>query len=105
MLKPERTDEKILTLRFNTSLDTIPVPVPLNFTPADSNWYFLQTAEEGKAAHYWLTDSLIWKQDTLQVEVNYLKSDSMNILRPQTDTLQFTMHRRPEEKQKKKKDE
>ena len=49
MLKPERTDEKILTLRFNTSLDTIPVPVPLNFTPADSNWYFLQTAEEGKA--------------------------------------------------------
>ena len=45
MLKPERTDEKILTLRFNTSLDTIPVPVPLNFTPADSNWYFLQTAE------------------------------------------------------------
>lgn len=105
MLKPERTDEKILTLRFNTSLDTIPVPVPLNFTPADSNWYFLQTAEEGKAVHYWLTDSLIWKQDTLQVEVNYLKSDSMNILRPQTDTVQFTMRRRPVEKKKKKKDD
>ena len=105
MLKPERTDEKILTLRFNTSLDTIPVPVPLNFTPADSNWYFLQTAEEGKAVHYWLTDSLIWKQDTLQVEVNYLKSDSMNILRPQTDTVQFTVRRRPVEKKKKKKDD
>ena len=50
--------------------------------------------------HYWLTDSLIWKQDTLQVEVNYLKSDSMNILRPQTDTVQFTMRRRPVEKKK-----
>ena len=55
--------------------------------------------------HYWLTDSLIWKQDTLQVEVSYLKSDSMNILRPQTDTVQFTMRRRPVEKKKKKKDE
>ena len=55
--------------------------------------------------HYWLTDSLIWKQDTLQVEVNYLKSDSMNILRPQTDTVQFTVRRRPVEKKKKKKDD
>ena len=54
--------------------------------------------------HYWLTDSLIWKQDTLQVEVSYLKSDSMNILRPQTDTVQFTVRRRPVEKKKKKKD-
>ena len=55
--------------------------------------------------HYWLTDSLIWKQDTLQVEVSYLKSDSMNILRPQTDTVQFTVRRRPVEKKKKKKDD
>lgn len=39
------------------------------------------------------------------MEVNYLKSDSMNILRPQTDTVQFTVRRRPVEKKKKKKDD
>ncbi len=105
MLRPERADEKILTLRFNASLDTVPAPVPLNFTPADSAWYFVQTAEEGKAVHYWLTDSLVWRQDTLRTEVSYLKSDSMNILRPQTDTVQFVIRRRPAEKKKKKKDD
>lgn len=105
MLRPERAEEKVLTLRFNAPLDTIPVPLPLNFEPADSAWYFSQTAEEGKAVHYWLTDSLVWRQDTLRVAVNYLKSDSLNILRPQTDTVQFAMRRRPVEKKKKKGDE
>lgn len=105
MLRPERVDEKILTLRFNAPLDTVPVPVPLNFTPADSAWYFLQTAEEGKAVHYWLADSLVWQQDTLRMEISYLKSDSLNILRPQTDTVQFAMRRRPVEKKHKKKDD
>lgn len=105
MLKPERTDDKILTLRFNATLDTIPVPVPINFTPADSSWYYLQIEEQGKAIRYWLTDSLVWNQDTLQVAIQYPKSDSLSILRPQTDTVQFVMRRRPVEKKKKKKDE
>ena len=33
MLKPERTDEKILTLRFNTSLDTISGTGSFEFHP------------------------------------------------------------------------
>ena len=102
MLRPERADEKVLTLRFNAALDSVPIPVPLNFTPSDSAWYYSQTAEEGKTVFYWLTDSLVWKQDTLRVAIDYMKSDSMNILRPQKDTVQFTFRRRPAEKKKKK---
>lgn len=105
MLKPERLDERKLSLRFNAPMDTVPAPVPVNFMPSDSMWYFIQVGEEGKAVHYWLLDSLIWQQDTLQVAVDYLKSDSMNILRPQRDTVQFTMRRRPAPKKKKKKDD
>ena len=48
---------------------------------------------------------MVWKQDTLLVELSYPKSDSLNILRPQTDTLQFLMRHRPEKKKKKKDDE
>ena len=103
MVKPERPDEKYFTLRFNTKLDTVPVPVPINFTPEDSTWYFVQQTEGGAAINYWLADSTVWKQDTLQVQVSYPKSDSLNILRPQTDTVQLVLRRRPAEKQKKKK--
>lgn len=103
MVKPERPDEKYFTLRFNTKLDTVPVPVPINFTPEDSTWYFVQQTEGGTAVNYWLADSTVWKQDTLQVQVSYPKSDSLNILRPQTDTVQLVLRRRPAEKKKKKK--
>ena len=103
MVKPERPDEKYFTLRFNTKLDTVPVPVPINFTPEDSTWYFVQQTEGGAAVNSWLADSTVWKQDTLQVQVSYPKSDSLNILRPQTDTVQLVLRRRPAEKKKKKK--
>lgn len=105
MVKPERPDEKYFTLRFNTQLDTVPVPVPINFSPEDSTWYFVQQTEGGAAVNYWLSDSTVWKQDTLQIQVSYPKSDSLNILRPQTDTVQLVLRRRPAEKKKKKKDE
>ena len=103
MLKPDRTDEKILTLRFNAPVDSIPAPQPVNFTPTDSCWYYVQMMEEGKTLNYWLLDSLVWQQDTLRVAVDYLKSDSLNILRPQRDTVTFASRRRPAEKKKKKK--
>lgn len=101
LLKPERQQENLLTVRFNAPLDTIPLPKPLNFSP-EGEWYFIQKTEGGRGVNFWLTDSSVWKQDTLCVELCYPKSDSLNILRSQTDTLQFVMRRRPEKKKKKK---
>jgi hypothetical protein len=105
ILRPERPQENQFILRFNAKLDTMPLPVPLNFTPPEANWYYPQWTEEDKAVVYWLTDPLVWQQDTLQIEINYPKSDSLNVLRPQTDTLSISMRRRPEPKKKKKDDE
>lgn len=105
MTRPERPEEHYFTLRFNAPPDTAPIPVPLNFTPADSTWYFVQKVEGGASVNYWLMDSTVWKQDTLQMQVTYPKSDSLNILRPQTDTIQVVLRRRPEPKKKRKKEE
>lgn len=102
MLRPERNDEKILTLRFNAPVEQYPEPVPVNFEP-EGDWYFVQAEEEGRTIKYWLTDSLVWQQDTLQIAVDYLKSDSLNVLRPQTDTVSLSMRRRPQVTQKKSK--
>lgn len=104
-LKPERNQENRLTLKFNAPLDTVPALAPLNFQPADTSWYFIQPADAGRSVHYWLTDSLVWQQDTLLVAVTFPESDSLNILRAKTDTVQFLMRRRPEKKKKNKDDE
>jgi len=102
MLRPERPEQNRFTIRFNSALDTIPVPVPLNFTPEYDDWYLAQTAEGMTAVHYWVTDSNIWKQDTLRVELTYPLSDSLNILRPKTDTLSLLARRQPAPKRRKK---
>ena len=103
MLKPDRTDEKILTLRFNSPVDRFPDPKPVNFTPADSCWYYTQSLEGGTIINYWLLDSTVWRQDTLKMAVDYLKSDSLNVLRPKRDTITLATRRMPQPKKKKKK--
>ena len=93
MLKPERTKEHIITLKFNAPMDTFPKPVPLNFEPADSIWYVTQRGEgsENFAINYWILDSMIYKIDTLHIEVSYWKNnDSIpELLEVQTDTLKI----------------
>lgn len=106
MLRPERAERHLLTAKYNAPLDTIPLPVPVNFEPVESDWYYIQTAEEGRTVNFWLMDSTVWKQDTLRLAFTYSKSDSLNILRPQTDTVQFNFRNRaPEKKKNKKNDE
>ncbi len=102
MTRPERPDEHRFVLHFNAPLDTIPVPRPLNFTPAEEDWFIVQPLDEGRNVTFWLRDSLVWQLDTLTMELTYPMSDSLNILRPQTDTIQTVLRRRPSEKKKKK---
>lgn len=105
MTRPERAVENKFTLKFNEPVDSVPDPVPLNFTPPEEDWYVAQTADQGRTIHYWITDSLIWKKDTLQLEINYLKTDSLNLLQPQIDTIQLVMRNRPQPAKKKSKKE
>ena len=102
MTRPERPDEHRFVLHFNAPLDTIPVPRPLNFTPEEEEWFIAQPLDEGRNVTFWLRDSLVWQLDTLTMELTYPMSDSLNILRPQTDTIQTVLRRRPSEKKKKK---
>ena len=91
MLRPDRLLDYIFTLKFNAPMDTFPVPVPLNFEPADSLWYVTQKGEdrESFAINYWILDSMIYNVDTLMIEVSYWKAnDSIpEVMELQTDTL------------------
>ena len=102
MTRPERPDKHRFVLHFNAPLDTVPLPVPLNFEPEQTEWFITQPTDEGKNITFWISDSTVWKQDTLRMVLTYPMSDSLNILRPQTDTIQTVARRRPAEKKKRK---
>ncbi|MDR3266914.1 MAG: Ig-like domain-containing protein [Tannerella sp.] len=91
LLKPDRPQEFILTLKFNAPMDTFPVPQPINFEPVDSVWYVPQKAEDAEsfAINYWILDTMIYKMDTLKISVTYWKNnDSIpDLLELRTDTI------------------
>ncbi|MDR1524040.1 MAG: Ig-like domain-containing protein [Tannerella sp.] len=105
MLRPERPQDYIFTLKFNAPADTFPVPVPLNFEPRDSLWYVTQRGEdqESFSINYWILDSMIYKMDTLEVSVSYLKNNDTvpDLVELQTDTLVLVNREAAAQKKKK----
>jgi len=84
-VKYDRKEPFVFNLYFNTSQAELPVIKPLNF-----NWegkYLLQKNAGQDSLTYWLTDSTVWKQDTLKMSMTYLKTDSLFQLKSVTDTI------------------
>ncbi len=92
MLRPERNQPNLFTLKFNAPLDTLP-EIKLFDNPVSDDWYITQIPDDPKVVNYWIKDSLIWQMDTLHIEVTYLRTDSMLKLQPQTDTIPLTVRR------------
>lgn len=90
-VKYERKEPFSFSLFFNTAATELPTIKPLNF-----NWdgkYLLQKNATRDSLTYWLTDSAVWKVDTLEMTVTYMKSDSLMKLVPVTDTLNVFMRK------------
>jgi uncharacterized protein (DUF2141 family) len=92
MLRSERSQKYLFTLRFNAPLDTLPV-IELLENPSLDDWYITQIPDDQTAVNYWIKDSLVWEMDTLHLSVTYLRTDSLMKLQLQTDTVHLTMRR------------
>ena len=90
-IKSERKEPFVFNLYFNTTLSKLPEIKPLNFKWDDK--YLLQKNNGMDSLTYWITDSTVWKTDTLRMAMTYLKSDSLLQLQPQTDTLNVSMRK------------
>ena len=77
--------------------DTLPVLKGLNFDEKDA--FVIEKNQRNDTIHYWVKDSLLFKQDTLAMSLTYLYTDTLNQLVPRTDTLNLVS------KQKYKKEE
>mgnify|MGYP002724350034 CR=1 FL=1 len=65
------------------------------------DWYLMERSLENDTLTFWITDSLVFNQDTLNLKVDYMKTDSLNMDQLQTDTLRFT-YRAPRQTKKEK---
>lgn len=85
LVKNERKEPFAFSLFFNAPLTELPKIKPLNF-----DWegkHMVQKNNSMDSITYWLTDSTVWKTDTLQMTVSYFKTDSLFQLVPVTDTI------------------
>lgn len=87
-----RTRRRLLQMTFATKSDSLPTLTPLNFEAEE--WAILEKSATNDTLKYWIKDSLIYLQDTLVFEANYLRSDSLSQLASYTDTLRF-IYRQP----------
>lgn len=93
-----REEQHTIRLVFGAPQDSLPVvralpPSAMDSLASDSAWIdpmqyaLLQANPTRDTLVYWLTDSLAIGQDSIFLEMTYLKSDSAYNLVPQTDTI------------------
>ncbi|KAA6318576.1 hypothetical protein EZS27_031434, partial [termite gut metagenome] len=85
LIKSERLTPNKFTLYFAGKSDTLPVLKGFSFDEQEA--FVIEKTLRNDTIHYWLKDSLIYKQDTLRFALTYLYTDTLNKLVPRTDTL------------------
>lgn len=104
LVKNERLTPEKFTFYFAAKADTLPTLKGLNFDEKDA--FIIEKSLTNDTIHYWIKDSLLYKQDTLSLSLNYLYTDTLNQLVPRTDTLNLVakkIKKEAEEPKKKKK--
>ena len=85
LIKTERTEPDRFTLYFSYGDSLLPQITGLNFSADDA--FIIEAAEKRDTVTYWLRDTMLVNQDTLRMEVKYMATDTLGVLRLQTDTM------------------
>jgi hypothetical protein len=88
LVKTERLQQKMFSVYFFNKADSLPHIKGLNFDERDA--FVVEHNSRKDTIHYWIRDSLTYKQDTLSVAMTYLYTDTLQQLVPRTDTLRLT---------------
>lgn len=100
--KHERSIREKLMVYFSAPTKT---PSFELISPQSDNlsWYVMERSRENDTISLWITDSLISKQDTILLKMDYLKTDTINRDVLESDTLRFMFkEQRVSRKEKKK---
>lgn len=88
--RPKRLSDRKFQITYACPTDTLPTLTLLNDSAAHSNWYIMEPMMAPDSLVYWITDSLVYQRDTLVMAIDYLMSDSAQLLVPARDTVELT---------------
>ncbi len=90
--KHERPEEHKLNLFFAapTQLPTFNL---LNPSVVGADWYVMERNADNDSITLWVTDSLVYKNDSIRLKIDYIRTDSLNNNYIDTDTLNFNFRR------------
>ena len=88
LLKTERNTPERLGMYFTYGSDSLPRLRGLNFDEKDA--FILEASQKNDTLTYWLADTTLVNQDTLEIEATYLMTDSLGALVSHTDTIAFS---------------
>lgn len=85
LIKTERKEPNNFSLFFSYGSKEVPQIKGLNFDAKDA--FIMESNPRGDTLTYWLRDTTLINQDSLEIELKYQTSDSTGQLHLQTDTL------------------
>lgn len=84
----ERPDYNRIYIKFSAHSDTLPtIKVLEPIAREDDGWYKLQRSEFNDSLFYWITDTMLSRNDSIKISLNYLRTDTLENLTYTTDTL------------------
>lgn len=86
-IKAERKEANRFSLFFSYGNEQLPRLRGLNFDERDA--FIIEHNTLQDSLTYWIKDSTLINRDTLNVELQYMATDSLGALRQQTDTLEI----------------
>ncbi len=87
LVKSERKEANRFTLYYSYGDSILPQVKGLNFNA--ENAFVIEPTAKNDTITYWLRDTALVNQDTLSIALTHHISDSLGVLRLQTDTLQL----------------
>ena len=96
--RSQRDKENHFILKFSAKADTLPTLIGLNFDATDA--FVVEPNIGNDSICYWIKDSLVYQMDTLEIQMDYLFTDSLNQLVPKTDTIYLANKLTREQKEK-----
>ena len=85
LIKTDRTDERKFQVFFSGEYDSLPKIRGLNFN--DDSAFVAEPSQHNDSIVYWIRDTMLVNTDSLELEIQYMKTDSMGLLVSQTDTI------------------
>ena len=86
-LKSERKNANCFSLFYSYGDSILPQIKGLNFD--EKNAFLLEPSLQNDTLTYWLRDTALVNQDTLDIELTYRASDSLGVLQNHVDTIQL----------------